>query len=217
MTTVLIVDDDALVRAGLVMMLAGAGDVEVVGEAADGAEVPDAVRRLRPDVVLMDVRMPVLDGIAATRALVSGGDGPAVIVLTTFDTDATVLAALRAGAAGYLLKHTPPARIVDAVRRAAAGEPVLSPEVTRSVIAMAAGTVPDRTRRDARARIERLSAREREVARAVCEGLSNDEIARQLHLSASSVKSTVSAALTKLDLTNRTQLAILTYEATRGR
>ncbi|AUI59201.1 DNA-binding response regulator [Amycolatopsis sp. BJA-103] len=210
---VLVVDDDPLVRGGLRLMLGGATDVEVVGEAADGADVTDAVSRLRPDVVLMDVRMPVLDGIAATAALGkrTGEPAPAVVMLTTFDADETVLAALRAGAAGFLLKHTPPERIVDAVRRAAAGEPVLSPEVTRTVIAMAARQGPDRG--SARTRMELLTEREREVAHAVAEGLNNAEIAERLHLSRSSIKATISSALTRLGLTNRIQLAIVAHEA----
>ncbi|WP_410660366.1 response regulator [Amycolatopsis sp. lyj-112] len=213
MIKVLVVDDDPLVRGGLKLMLGGAADVEVVGEAADGADVVDAVTRLRPDVVLMDVRMPVLDGIAATAALGrrTGAPAPAVVMLTTFDTDETVLAALRAGAAGFLLKHTPPEEIVDAVRRAAAGEPVLSPDVTRSVIAMAARRGPDPG--SARARMDLLTEREREVAHAVAEGLSNVEIAERLHLSRSSIKATISSALTRLDLTNRIQLAIIAHEA----
>jgi DNA-binding NarL/FixJ family response regulator len=219
---VLVVDDDPLVRSGLTMMLGGAGDIEVVGGAADGADVVDAVARLAPHVVLMDVRMPVLDGIAATTALGRrtgpGFGGPAVVMLTTFDADETVLAALRAGAAGFLLKHTPPAQIVDAVRRAAAGDPVLSPSVTRSVIAMAAarpgpGTPGDF---DAVARMNLLTDREREVAHAVSQGLSNPEIAERLHLSTSSIKATISSALTRLDLTNRIQLAILAHESRRG-
>jgi len=219
---VLVVDDDPLVRSGLTMMLGGAGDIEVVGGAADGADVVDAVARLAPHVVLMDVRMPVLDGIAATTALGrrmgSGFGDPAVVMLTTFDADETVLAALRAGAAGFLLKHTPPAQIVDAVRRAAAGDPVLSPSVTRSVIAMAAGRPgPDAPGdSDAVARMSLLTDREREVAHAVSQGLSNAEIAERLHLSTSSIKATISSALTRLDLTNRIQLAILAHESRRG-
>lgn len=215
MIKVLVVDDDPLVRAGLGLMLGGAVDVEVVGEAADGADVAGAVTRLRPDVVLMDVRMPVLDGIAATASLAgrTGEHAPAVVILTTFDADETVLAALRAGAAGFLLKHTPPEQIVEAVRRAAAGEPVLSPEVTRTVIAMAARRGPDRG--TARNRMDLLTERERDVAHAVAEGLSNAEIAERLHLSRSSIKATVSSALTRLDLTNRIQLAIVAHEAGR--
>jgi DNA-binding NarL/FixJ family response regulator len=217
---VLVVDDDPLVRSGLALMLGGASDIEVVGEAADGADVVDAVGTLAPDVVLMDVRMPVLDGIAATAALTRrpGETGPAVVMLTTFDADDTVLAALRAGAAGFLLKHTRPELIVEAVRRAAAGDPVLSPDVARSVIAMAAGNHRDGSDPGptARARMDLLTEREREVALAVSEGLSNAEIGERLHLSTSSIKATISSALTRLDLTNRIQLAILAHESRRG-
>lgn len=213
---VLLVDDDALVRTGLRLMLGGAPDLDVVGEAADGADVADAVARLRPDVVLMDIRMPVLDGIAATRNLgARGGHRPAVIVLTTFDADATVLAALRAGAAGFLVKHTPPERIVDAVHRAAAGEPVLSPTVARALIdRVAAGGDPvDERRRRARERFALLTEREQQVARAVAEGLSNADIAGRLFLSVGSVKAHISSALTRLDMTNRIQLALLAHDA----
>ncbi|MDQ3152260.1 MAG: response regulator transcription factor [Actinomycetota bacterium] len=218
MIRVLLVDDDPLVRAGLAMMLTGAGDIDVVGEAADGAEVLDAVSRLDPHVVLMDIRMPVLDGIAATRS-VTGRDGaqPAVVVLTTFDVGQTVLAALRAGAAGFLLKHTPPAEIVEAVRRAAAGDPVLSPSVTRRLIALAAEQAPPDagSAGKAGARMRLLTDRERDVALAVADGLSNAEIAERLYLSTSSIKATISSALTKLDLRNRIQLAILAHESRR--
>ncbi|MDG4820691.1 response regulator transcription factor [Asanoa sp. WMMD1127] len=211
---VLLVDDDALVRAGLRLMLGGAPDIEVVGEAVDGAAVADQVNRTRPDVVLMDVRMPVVDGIAATRAL--AGTRPAVIVLTTFDADATVVEAMRAGAAGFLLKHTPPEQIVDAVRRAAAGEPVLSPSVARTLIehVAAAGDRAGQGRRDkARERLASLSERERAVAAAVAEGLSNGDIAERMFMSVGSVKAHISSALTKLDLTNRIQLALLAHDA----
>ncbi|WP_211716748.1 response regulator transcription factor [Nocardiopsis sp. MG754419] len=219
---VLLVDDDPLVRSGLRMMLSGDGDITVVGEAADGADVRDAVAEHRPEVVLMDVRMPVMDGIAATEELRSGdgdGVGPQVLVLTTFDADATVARALRAGAAGYLLKHTEPARIVEAVRRAATGEPVLSPSVARALMDRVAGQdpterseTPDRRAR-ARARLALLTDREREVAEAVTAGLSNAEIADRLYMSMGTVKAHVSSALTKLDLTGRIQLALLTHDA----
>ncbi len=216
---VLLVDDDPLVRAGLRIMLCGDGDIEVVGEAGDGAEVPAAVAEHRPDVVLMDVRMPGTDGIAATEALRGDGSGPQVLVLTTFDADATVVRALRAGAAGYLLKHTAPERIVEAVRRAAAGEPVLSPGVARALMDRVAGTDPvERTeapsrRERARERLALLTEREREVAEAVTAGLSNAEIAERLYMSMGTVKAHVSSALTKLDLSGRVQLALLTHDA----
>ncbi|WP_019610368.1 response regulator transcription factor [Nocardiopsis sp. CNS-639] len=216
---VLLVDDDPLVRSGLRIMLSGDGDIEVVGEAGDGAEVPVAVAEHRPDVVLMDVRMPGTDGIAATEALRGDGSGPQVLVLTTFDADATVVRALRAGAAGYLLKHTAPERIVEAVRRAAAGEPVLSPSVARALMDRVAGTDPvERTeapsrRERARERLALLTEREREVAEAVTAGLSNAEIAERLYMSMGTVKAHVSSALTKLDLSGRVQLALLTHDA----
>ncbi|MBT2206565.1 MULTISPECIES: response regulator transcription factor [Actinomadura] len=212
---VLLVDDDPLVRTGLRLMLRGATDLEVVGEVADGTGVVDAVSRLLPDVVLMDVRMPYLDGIAATRALSARGDGaPAVIVLTTFGDDANVVAALRAGAAGFLLKHAGPDEIVDAVRRSARGEPVLSPTVTRTLIdRLTTGPVENVRSAEARKRMSALSRREREVAAAVAEGLANSEIAERLYMSVSSVKAHISSALTRLDLSNRIQLAILAHDA----
>ncbi|PWD50780.1 DNA-binding response regulator [Serinibacter arcticus] len=217
MVAVLLVDDDALVRAGLRLMLGADPALDVVGEVGDGADVLEAVRRLRPDVVLMDVRMPLVDGVAATEALSRlGEEAPAVLVLTTFGADATVVAALRAGASGYLLKDTPPAEIVDAVHRVAAGEPAFSPEVTRALVALATSGSP---REDvdpvalARKRLAALTEREREVADAVAEGLSNAEIATTLFLSTSSVKVHLSSALAKLGLANRVQLAILAHEA----
>lgn len=213
---VLLVDDDPLVRTGLRLLLGGAPDLEVVGEVGDGVQVADAVARLHPDVVLMDIRMPVLDGIDATRALTArAGRRPAVVVLTTFDAEGTVLEAVRAGAAGYLLKHTPPEELVAAVRRAAAGEPVLSPEAARWLLAHAAagpGGADERVRA-ARARLDVLSPREREVAVAVAKGWSNAEIAGRLYLSVGSVKAHISSALAKLDLDNRVQLALLARDA----
>ncbi|MFD6098961.1 response regulator [Nocardiopsis flavescens] len=242
---VLLVDDDPLVLTGLRIMLSGAPTITVVGEAADGEEVAAAVAAHRPHVVLMDVRMPGMDGITATGALRTGGeDDPQVIVLTTFDADDTVARALRAGAAGYLLKHTEPERIVEAVHRAAAGEPVLSPAVARALMdRVAAGTGrdghdaaagPEGARRDgvapapdgggahdaaavrgrgARERLALLTGREREVAEAVADGLSNAEIARALHMSLGTVKAHVSSALTKLDLAGRVPLALLAHDA----
>jgi DNA-binding NarL/FixJ family response regulator len=211
-TRVLLVDDDPLVRSGLMMMLRGAEGIEVVGEVADGADVADAVRREAPDVVLMDIRMPVVDGIAATRALTRRGAAPRVIVLTTFGADDMVLAAIRAGAAGYLLKHTEPEQIVDAVRRAGRGEPVLSPSVARTLIEHAASGADSRAEQ-ARAQLAVLSERERQIAAAVAEGLSNTEIGARLHVSAGTVKAQVSSALTKLGLDSRIQLALLAHDA----
>jgi DNA-binding NarL/FixJ family response regulator len=210
---VLIVDDDALVRAGLSMLLAGAEDVQIVGEATDGAEVDEAVRRCKPDVVLMDIRMPKMDGLAATEALRRRADAPQVIVLTTFDADEHVLGALRAGAGGFLLKDTPPAEIVRAVRLVAAGEAMLSPGVTRRLIDhVADGGTMDRRRR-ARAALDALTDREREVAVAIGRGCSNADIGRDLHMSVATVKAHVSRLLTKLDLNNRVQIALLAHDA----
>ncbi|MGW7223516.1 response regulator transcription factor [Streptomyces sp. NPDC054826] len=210
---VLLVDDDPLVRAGLSLMLGGADDIDIVGEAADGGEVDALVDRTRPDVVLMDIRMPTVDGLAATEALRGRDKAPQVIVLTTFHADEQVLRALRAGAAGFVLKDTPPAEIVAAVRRVAAGDPVLSPAVTRQLMAHAAGTDADTRRARARARMETLNEREREVAVAVGRGLANAEIAAELYLSVATVKSHVSRILAKLDLDNRVQIALLAYDA----
>lgn len=174
---VLLVDDDPLVRAGLSLMMGGAEDVEIVGEAADGGEVEALVDRTRPDVVLMDIRMPNVDGLTATERLRRREEAPQVVVLTTFHADDQVLRALRAGAAGFVLKDTPPAEILAAVRRVAAGDPVLSPTVTRQLMEHAAGSAPDTRRSGARSRVAVLNEREREVAVAVGRGSSNAEIA----------------------------------------
>jgi DNA-binding NarL/FixJ family response regulator len=208
---VLIVDDDALVRGALRMMLSGSEAIEVVGEASDGDEVPAAVAAYRPQVVLMDIRMPRLDGIAATTALRQRPDPPEVIVLTTFDADENVLRALRAGASGFLLKDTPPARIVEAVQRVAAGDPILSPAVTRRLIARV--TVDGGTAERSRADFARLTEREADVVLAVARGRTNAEIADELYLSVATVKTHISHAMTKLDLANRTQLALLAHDA----
>lgn len=210
---VLVVDDDPLVRAGLRMMLAGTDDITVVGELPDGADVTAGVNELAPDVVLMDIRMPKVDGLAATEALRRRPHPPEVVVLTTFDTDEHVLAALRVGASGFLLKDTPPADIVDAIRRVAAGEPMLSPTVTRQLIAHVAGGPADERRRQARGVLDQLTDREREVAVALAQGKSNAEISGDLYMSVATVKAHISRLLTKLDLNNRTQLALLTHDA----
>ncbi|MEV5529638.1 response regulator transcription factor [Streptomyces prunicolor] len=210
----LLVDDDPLVRAGLSLMLGGAADIEIVGEAADGSEVEELVDRVHPDVVLMDIRMPSVDGLTATERLRARGDaGPQIVVLTTFHADEQVLRALRAGAAGFVLKDTPPAEILDAVRRVAAGDPVLSPAVTRQLMEHAAGTATDTRRARARERIAALGDREREVAVAVGQGLANAEIATGLFMSVATVKTHVSRILAKLDLNNRVQIALLAYDA----
>jgi DNA-binding NarL/FixJ family response regulator len=214
MIRVLLVDDDALVRSGLRLMLAGAPNLEVVGEAPDGREVLGAVDLHRPDVVLMDIRMPQLDGIAATRLLSSQPSPPAVIVLTTFDADELVLRALQAGAAGFLLKDTPPAEIVRAIELVHGGDSMLSPTVTRRLIAMVAGDSDAGARTEqARARLATLSPRERDVALAVGRGQSNAEIAATLHLSIPTVKAHVSRLLDKLEADNRVQIALLVQAA----
>jgi DNA-binding NarL/FixJ family response regulator len=208
---VLIVDDDALVRGALRMMLSGWAGIEVVGEAGDGDEVTAALAEHRPDVVLMDIRMPRLDGISATAALRRRPDPPAVIVLTTFDADENVLRALRAGASGFLLKDTPPARIVEAVQRVAAGEEILSPAVLRRFLARF--TADGGTAEQSRADFDKLTEREAEVVLAVARGRTNQEIAAELYLSVATVKTHISHAMTKLDLANRTQLALLAHDA----
>jgi DNA-binding NarL/FixJ family response regulator len=214
MIRVLLVDDDALVRSGLRIMLAGAANLDVVAEAADGHEVLGAVDLHRPDVVLMDIRMPRLDGIAATRLLVAQPDPPAVVVLTTFDADELVLRALQAGAAGFLLKDTPPAEIVRAIELVHAGDAMLSPAVTRRLISLVAGDSDAAARADhARDRMAALSPRERDVALAVARGQANAEIAAALHLSVPTVKAHVSRLLDKLDVNNRVQIALLVKDA----
>ncbi|QIY74409.1 response regulator [Streptomyces sp. RLB1-33] len=209
----LLVDDDPLVRAGLSFMMGGADDIEIVGEAADGSEVEALVDRTRPDVVLMDIRMPVVDGLTATERLRGREDAPQIVVLTTFHADDQVLRALRAGAAGFVLKDTPPMEILDAVRRVAAGDPVLSPAVTRQLMEHAAGGAPGGRRTGALDRISALNDREREVAVAVGRGSSNAEIAAELYMSVATVKTHVSRILAKLGLNNRVQIALLTYDA----
>ncbi|WP_346780861.1 response regulator transcription factor [Streptomyces sp. SPB162] len=215
-TRVLIVDDDPLVRAGLRMILGGAPDLELVAEAADGQEALDAVARELPDVVLMDIRMPRMDGLAATRRLRELGSGARIVILTTFDTDEMVLTALRHGAVGFLLKDTPPAELVLAVRRVARGEPSLSASVTTRLIA-AVTTAPDDSRqRAALALLQRLTAREREVAMAVSEGLTNTEIARALYMGVATVKTHVGSVFAKLEVSNRVQVARCVHDAGAG-
>jgi DNA-binding NarL/FixJ family response regulator len=210
---VLIVDDDALVRAGLSMMLAGSEDVRVVAEASDGAHVGAAIDAYRPDVVLMDIRMPGVDGLAATEQVRAREGAPQVIVLTTFDADDHVLRALRAGAAGFLLKDTPPPEILRAIRLVAAGEAMLSPTVTRRLIQHVAddGVAGRRARADDL--LARLTDREREVAVAIGQGKSNADIAAELYMSVATVKAHVSRLLQKLELDNRVQIALLAHDA----
>ena len=209
-----VVDDDDLVRTGLRLILGGAPDLEVVAEAADGRQAVDAVRQHGPDVVLMDIRMPVLDGLQATQQVLAGPRPPRIIVLTTVDTDEMVLEALRLGASGFLLKSTRPERLVEAVRAVAAGEPILSPSVTAQLIASVRdGAGGDTRRRRALDLLESLTDREREVAVAIGRGWSNAEIAQRLYMGVPTVKAHVSRLLTKLDAENRTQVALLVHDA----
>jgi DNA-binding NarL/FixJ family response regulator len=212
-TRVLIVDDDPLVRSALALMLGGQADLEVVGEASDGREGIDLARSLAPDVVLMDIRMPRLNGLDATRELHTRPEPPRVIVLTTFDADEHVFGALAAGADGFLLKDTPPAEIVAAIRKVSAGDPMLSPSVTRTVLDRLRTDDSDNRTTKAEDRLACLTEREREVALAVGRGLSNAEIAGELYHSVPTVKAHDSRLLDKLQVTNRVQLAILVHDA----
>ncbi|QIK84170.1 response regulator transcription factor [Sanguibacter sp. HDW7] len=212
---VVVVDDDALVRSGLRMILGGSRELEIVGEAADGLEAEDVVAATSPDLVLLDVRMPRRDGLATARVLRSRWPALRVLVLTTFDTDDTVLEALRHGADGFLLKDTPPDRLVDAVLRTAAGEPTLSPAVTSRLIAAATGDSPTRSA-EALERLARLTEREHEVALAVARGLSNTEVAAELFMSVPTVKSHVGRIFTKLEVDNRVQIANCVRDAGLG-
>ena len=208
---VVIVDDDPLVRTVLTTMLDGDDGIIVVGEAADGAQALAAVDRHAPDVVLMDIRMPGVNGITATERLRRRPRPPEIIVLTTFDTDDHVVRALRAGASGFLLKDTPPDRISQAVRAVAAGQPMLSPGVTRRLMRQVADDAEAYER--ARASVDALTPREREVVVAIARGRSNAEIATDLLMGVTTVKAHVSHILTKLDLGNRTQIALLAHDA----
>ena len=210
---VLLVDDDALVRAGLRMILSSAEDLDVVGEADDGARVLAAVREHRPDVVLMDIRMAEMDGITATAALRRLDPPPQVIVLTTFQADEQVISALRAGASGFLVKDTPPAEIINAVRVVATGDAIISPSVTRTLLAHFGDTQASERRRGAAQRLAALTDREREVAAAIGAGASNAEVARSLFMSEATVKAHVSRLFTKLDVASRVQIAILVHDA----
>jgi DNA-binding NarL/FixJ family response regulator len=210
---VLIVDDQALVRAGFRMILEAEQDVEVVGEAADGRSAVTEARRLKPDVVLMDVRMPDVDGIEATRLLLADGEsGAKVVMLTTFDMDEYVYDALRAGASGFLLKDVPPEQLVAGIRAVANGDALLAPSVTRRVIEEFVRRPPSSVRAVSPA-LGELTAREFEVLKAIARGLSNAEIARELFVSETTVKTHVAHVLTKLDLRDRVQAVVLAYES----
>jgi DNA-binding NarL/FixJ family response regulator len=211
---VLVVDDEPMVCAHLETILGSAGDVEVVARAHDGAEAVEAVLRFGPDVVLMDLRMPGVDGLTATERITAMPAPPAVVALTTFDADEYVLRALRAGAAGFLVKSTPPQDLIALVRVAADGHTVLSAEATRRLLALSAGE--QRRAERARERIAGLTERELEVLRGLGEGLTNAGIGARLHLSEATVKSYVSRMLVKLGCANRTQAGLLAQEAGLG-
>jgi DNA-binding NarL/FixJ family response regulator len=215
--SVVLVDDDAMVRTALSMILGGAPEITVVGQAEDGRQGLSVIAEHSPDVVLMDIRMPRLDGLSATDELVRSGSPSKVIVLTTFDADDDVMRALQHGADGFLLKDTPPDRLVEAVRLVAAGQSILSPGVTASVLqsvrSASGGAAQHAARDEARTRLTSLTERELEVARAVGAGLSNAEISARLYLSVATVKAHVGRILDKLGADNRVQVAITVHEA----
>ncbi|MFJ1751468.1 response regulator [Kitasatospora sp. NPDC088134] len=209
---VLVVDDEDLMRAGLRMVLGTAPDLLVVGEAADGAQAVRLARELRPDVVLMDVRMPVLDGVAATRELAARHPGARVLVLTTFELDAYVFAAVRAGAAGFLLKRSPPELLLEGVRTVAAGEALLGPSVTRRLLAEFARSAPARGSAAGRRALGRLTERERQVLELLGRGASNAEIAAALHLGEATVKTHVRRVLDKLGVRDRVHAVVFAFD-----
>lgn len=207
--TVVVVDDQELMRMGLNMVLEAQDDIEVVGEAADGASAVEAVARLAPAVVLMDVRMPGVDGVTATRTITESGSDAKVLVMTTFDLDEHVLGALRAGASGFLLKDTPPEDLVSAIRSVAAGDAVVSPKVTKRLLSRFVAQTTSTT--DASV-LDALTGREREVLVHLATGLSNAEIATALHLSEATIKTHIGRILTKLGVRDRVQAVVLAYE-----
>jgi DNA-binding NarL/FixJ family response regulator len=209
---VLLCDDHALVRSGFRMILEAREDIEVVGEAEDGAQALELARRRRPDVILMDVRMPRLDGVEATRRLVEEGSEARILILTTFDLDEYVYEALRAGASGFLLKDLQAAQLVEAIRVVARGEALLAPTVTRRLLDRFAHTLPDSSR-TAPAALAELTERELEVLTLLASGLSNAELAERLFLSETTVKTHVSSILRKLGLRDRVQAVVLAYQA----
>ena len=210
---VLVVDDDPLVRAALSLILASAPDIALVGEAADGEQAERAIDEHAPHVVLMDIRMPHVDGLMATERIRSNADAPHVIVLTTFDTDDHVLRALRAGASGFLLKDTPPPEMLRAIRLVDAGEPMLSPAITRRLIARVTNSEATARRDRANQLLARLTDREKDVVVAIAQGKPNAEIGAELFMSIGTVKAHVTQILMKLELDNRVQIALLAHDA----
>jgi DNA-binding NarL/FixJ family response regulator len=216
MISVLVVDDQPLVRAGFRMILSSQADIEVLGEAQDGAEALETVKRLNdagtpPAIVVMDIRMPLMDGVTATRELAAMKDGPRVIVLTTFDTDADAFAALQAGASGFLLKNAPPEELLAAIRVVASGDAVVAPRITRRLLDRFAGQFTVSPREGSA--LAQLTDREREVVLLVANGLSNSEIAQRLVVAEATVKTHVGRILTKLGLRDRVQIVVLAYES----
>jgi DNA-binding NarL/FixJ family response regulator len=212
MIRVLLCDDQALVRSGFRMILEAREDLQVVGEAADGLEAVERTRDLAPDVVLMDVRMPNVDGVEATRRIAASGSRARVLILTTFDLDEYVYEAIRAGASGFLLKDVQPSQLVDAVRVVAAGDALLAPTVTRRLLDRFAESLPDEDDKP-QPELDTLTERELEVLKLLAGGLSNAELAERLFLSETTVKSHISSVLRKLDLRDRVQAVVLAYEA----
>jgi DNA-binding NarL/FixJ family response regulator len=208
-TRVALVDDQAMVRAGFALIIGAEPDLTLVGEAADGAEAVELARRASPDVVLMDIQMPGLDGIEATRLIGAFDHPPRVIGLTTFERDDYIFAALEAGASGFLIKNAPPEDLLDAIRVVAAGEALLAPSVTRRVIERISGSEPPPAPAP---ELDQLTEREREVLLAIGRGLSNAEIADELHLGAATIKTHVSNTLAKLGLRDRVQAVVLVHE-----
>ena len=209
---VLLADDQALVRSGFRMILDEREGIEVVGEAENGAQAIELAQALRPDVILMDVRMPVVDGVEATRQLVSGGTDARIVILTTFDLDEYVYAAIRAGASGFLLKDVRPSELVDGIRVVAAGEALLAPSVTRRLLDRFATALPDGEDEAPPPSLESLTERELEVLKLLARGLSNTELAEHLFLSETTVKTHVSSIFRKLRLRDRAQAVVLAYE-----
>ena len=207
----MVVDDQALVRAGFRMILDAEADIDVVGEAEDGLEAVEVAERARPDIILMDIRMPRLDGVEATSRITAAADPPRVLILTTFDLDEYVFTALRAGASGFLLKDTPAEDLVDAVRVVAAGDALLAPSITRRVIEEFAAQAPSVAAPDAD--LAQLTEREHEVLVHMAKGLSNSEIASALYLGETTVKTHVGRVLMKLHLRDRVQAVVLAYES----
>jgi DNA-binding NarL/FixJ family response regulator len=210
MTSVLLVDDQALVRAGFRMILEAQAGIEIAGEADNGRDAIAQSRELRPDVILMDIRMPVLDGIAATREIVAANLPSRVLVLTTFDDEKIVYDAMKAGASGFLLKTAPPAKLTDAVHTVAAGEALLAPAITRRLIEeFVSRPAPGHTAPGA---LDELTDRERDILKLIARGLSNAEIAHELFVSDATVKTHVNHLLQKLDVRDRVQAVVLAYE-----